>query len=312
MITLVVPTRNRAHTLKLVGESFFHQRLISEIIFVDDGGDDGTASVVADLARRFPETRAVVLRNDRRMGAAYSRIRGYEAASNEFIMYTDDDIHIAQGYAATCLAKMEASGASIVSGRRAVFKRADQTPEEAIAAFGNGLSNLPPFRKYVCEFREDARFDGDIELPLTNPVILTRKSLLRELSYDPFYAKGNGFREESDFQMHAYVLGHKILVTNDAHCVELSRQENPSGGNRVNHLTRLFWNVYYTNYFYRKYFDDYAKRAGLPIGRRTATALFAFYQVHALFIRPLHRRLKAKTRQWLAPLRSENVSALPR
>lgn len=293
MITLVIPTRNRAHTIRLVGESFFRQRLVSEIVFVDDGGDDDTHVVVADLARRFPDVRARVLRNDRRMGAAYSRIKGYESAANEYVLYCDDDIYLAAGYAAVCLAKMETTGAAIVSGRRAVFKRAEQSPEEAIAAFGNGLSSLSPFRTLVCEFREDARFEGDISLPLTNPVILTRKSLLQELSYDPFYAKGNGFREESDFQMHAFVRGHAIVVTNDAHCVELSRQENPSGGNRVNHFTRLFWNVYYTNYFYRKYFDRYARRVGLPIGRRTAIVLFAFYQLHALFGRPLFRRLKA-------------------
>lgn len=308
MITLVVPTRNRAHTIRLVGESFFRQRLVSEIIFVDDGGSDDTRAVVSDLARRFPDVRALVLRNDRRMGAAFSRIRGYENATNEYILYSDDDIYLAPGYAAACFEKMRATGASIVSGRRAVFKRADQSPEEAIAAFGNGISSLSPFRTLVCEFREDARFDGDISLPLTNPVILTRKALLRELSYDPFYAKGNGFREESDFQMHAFVKGHTILVTNDAHCVELSRQENPSGGNRVNHFARLFWNIYYTNYFYRKYFDRYARRVGLPIGRRTAIVIFAVYQIQALFGRPLFRRIKSRLGEWCAPLRRSGAS----
>jgi glycosyltransferase involved in cell wall biosynthesis len=310
MITLVIPTRNRAHTIRLVGESFFRQKLVTEIIFVDDGGADDTHQVVADLANRFPNVHARVLRNDRRMGAAYSRIRGYESAINEYILYSDDDIYLESGYAAACLAKMEATGASIVSGRRAVFKRADQSPEEAIAAFGNGLSSLSPFRALVCEFREDARFDGDISLPLTNPVILTRKSLLQELSYDPFYAKGNGFREESDFQMHAFVKGHTILVTNDAHCVELSRQENPSGGNRVNHFTRLFWNIYYTNYFYRKYFDRYARRIGLPIERRTAIVIFAFYQCHALFSRPLLRRIRARMSEWLTPVKNSGASVV--
>ncbi|MGE5537044.1 MAG: glycosyltransferase family 2 protein [Gemmatimonas sp.] len=311
MITLVVPTRNRAHTIRIVGESFYRQRLVSEIIFVDDGGTDDSHQVIAEIAARFPETRTVVLRNERRMGAAYSRIRGYENATNEYVMYTDDDIYIAPGYAATCLGKMQSTGAAIVSGRRAVFKRGDQTPEQAIAAFGNGLSNLPPVRKYVCEFREDARFDGDVEMPLTNPVILTRKSLLQELSYDPFYSKGNGFREESDFQMNAFVNGHKILVTNDAFCVELSRAENNSGGNRVNHLARAFWNVYYTNYFYRKYWDRYAARMGLRIGRRTAVALYALYQVQALFIRPIKRRLMARLGDLFAAPCRRGASATP-
>jgi glycosyltransferase involved in cell wall biosynthesis len=307
MITLVVPTRNRAHTIRLVGESFYRQRLISEIIFVDDGGSDATHDVVSAIAARFPETRTLILRNEERMGAAYSRIRGYEAATNDYILYSDDDIHIAPEYAAICLDKMQKTGAGIVSGRRAVHKRADQSPQEAIAAFGRGSSSLAPFRTLVCEFREDARFDGDISLPLTNPVILTTKALLRELSYDPFYAKGNGYREESDFQMHAFVNGHTILVTNDAHCVELSRQENPSGGNRISQWKRLFWNVYYTDYFYRKYYDRYARRVGLGIGRRTATAVFALYQIHALFVRPIMRRIAMRLK-WLQPSRSRAPS----
>jgi glycosyltransferase involved in cell wall biosynthesis len=310
MITLVVPSRNRAHTIRLVGESFYRQRLISEIVFVDDGGSDDTHAVVAALAARFPDVRTQILRNDRRMGAAYSRIRGFEAATNEYILYCDDDIHMAPDYAAICLDKMQRTGAAIVSGRRAVHKRADQSPAEAIAAFGCGHSSLSPFRTLVCEFREDAHFTGDITLPLTNPVILTRKELLRELSYDPFYAKGNGYREESDFQMHAYVTGHTILVTNDAHCVELSRQENPSGGNRISQGMRLFWNVYYTHYFYRKYYDRYAERVGLKIGRRTATALFALYQIHALFVRPVMRRLTAAFSGLMRPARERKASAV--
>lgn len=308
MITLIVPTRNRAHTLKLVGESFYRQRLVTEIIFVDDGGSDDTHAVVAGLAQRFPEVRTRILRNDRRMGAAYSRIRGYEAARNDYILYSDDDIHLAADYAAICFEKMQVTGAAIVSGRRAVHKRPDQSPAEAIAAFGFGRSSLPPFRKFVCEFREDARFEGDIALPLTNPVILTRKALLKELSYDPFYAKGNGYREESDFQMHAFVDGHTILVTNDAHCVELSRAENPSGGNRVSQWTRLFWNVYYTGYFYRKYWKRYAAREGLAMGRRTALAVFAVYQVHALFVRPVTRRIGTRIAGALAPIRTRRAS----
>ena len=40
MITLIVPTRNRAHTLQLVAPSYFAQDDVSELIFVSDAGDD--------------------------------------------------------------------------------------------------------------------------------------------------------------------------------------------------------------------------------------------------------------------------------
>lgn len=286
MITLVVPTRNRAHTLRLVGETFYRQDGVSEIIFVDDAGIDDTPAVLAELARRFPAIPTRILRNSGRRGAAYSRTAGYESAANEYVMFCDDDVYLEPGYARTCLDKLQKTGASIVSGRL-VHKRPLQTPEAAIEAFGYGSSRQAPFRSLFIEFRVEALFSRDITLPLTHSVILTRRALLEEFGYDPFYSKGNGYREESDFQMNAFINGHTILVTNDTHCVELSRLENPSGGQRVSRFARLFWNVYYTNYFYRKYYDRYARRMSLSVPRTVAIASFAVYQLYVLFVRPI-------------------------
>lgn len=291
MITLIVPTRNRAHTLRRVGETFYRQRLVDEIIFVDDCGSDDSHEVIAALAQRFPHVRTRVLRHEERRGAAASRTDGYTNATNEFVLFCDDDVFLEPGYAETCLAKLQATGAAIVSGRL-VHKRANQTPEAAIVAFGNGSSSAAPFKRLFCEFRVEARFDGDLTLPLTHSVILTRRSLLETYGYDPFYSRGNGYREESDFQMNAFVHGETILMTNATHCVELSRQENPSGGQRVSRLQRLFWNVYYTNYFYRKYWPAYAARIDLRVPRPVAIGAFAFYQVYVLFLRPAGRLVR--------------------
>lgn len=291
MITLIVPTRNRAHTLRRVGESFYTQRLVTEIIFVDDGGSDETPDVVAQLAQRFPHVRTRVLRHDERRGAAACRTIGYKNASNEYILYSDDDVYLEPGYAEVCLAKLQSGKAAIVSGRL-VHKRPNQTPEAAIAAFGVGSAVVAPFRRLACEFRVDARFEGDLALPLTHSVILTRRALLETYGYDSYYARGNGYREESDFQMNAFVNGETILVTNAVHCVELSRQENPSGGQRTGRLQRLFWNVYYTSYFFRKYYDRYAARVDLRVPRQLAVGVFAVYQVYVLFVRPARRLIE--------------------
>ncbi|HEY4134820.1 MAG TPA: glycosyltransferase [Alphaproteobacteria bacterium] len=304
MITLIVPTRNRAHTLSLIGESFYRLELVNEIIFVNDAGTDDTAAVVGEIARRHPHVSTRILNNEHRLGASGSRIKGYEAAANDYILYSDDDIYIEPDYAAVCLRKMRETGAGIASGR-IIRKRFDQTPEAAIAAFGTGTSDKPPFRKWVCEVRGEAKTAGDVYLPLTGPVILTTRALLRELSYDGFYSRGNGYREESDFQMHAFVTGHAILMTNDTHCAELSRIESKVGGQRTARLKGLYWAVYYNAYFYRKYYDRYAALVGLKFGRRTATALFALYQLHAYFIRPFGYRFD----KWVARQRERRAMA---
>jgi glycosyltransferase involved in cell wall biosynthesis len=288
MISLVVPSRNRAHTLRIVGESLYSQSKVTEIIFVLDASTDDSESVIEGLARSFPAIRTVVLHNETRKGAPYNRIKGYRAATNDFIAFSDDDTYLEPGYFETCLNKLLATGAAFVSGRL-VTKLPNQTFDQAIAAFGSGTLDGPLLMPVSCELRHNARFTGDVRIPFTVPIGVTRRELLERFSYDPFYCRGNGYREETDFQMNAFVNGYEMLVTNDVHCVELSRWENRSGGQRISRFAQLYWSIYYTNYFFGKYYERYAERLGLRIGRRLALLTFAIRQFYALFIRPARR-----------------------
>lgn len=57
-----------------------------EVIWVDNGSDDGTASMVEEL---FPQVRRRIL--SRNYGVAYARNRGIEMALGEYILILDDD-----------------------------------------------------------------------------------------------------------------------------------------------------------------------------------------------------------------------------
>jgi glycosyltransferase involved in cell wall biosynthesis len=60
-----------------------------EIIVVDDGSGDGTAEIADELARTYPQVRAVHHPINRDYGAALQT--GFRAASKELIFYTDGD-----------------------------------------------------------------------------------------------------------------------------------------------------------------------------------------------------------------------------
>jgi glycosyltransferase involved in cell wall biosynthesis len=288
MITIVVPTRNRSYTLKRVAWTYYRQELVTEIVFVSDCGSDDTPDVVATIAAGFPEIRTVMLRNERQSGAAFTRNVGARAATNTYVLFCDDDEFLEPGYAKVCLEKLRATGAGAVSGRR-VTKLPDESPEEAVRRFATGLSDFSPFKLAVCEFNPDARFSGDLRMPLTNSVILTTKALLDQYGFDPYYNRGSCFREESDYQMNLFTNGHDILVTSDVHSIHLHRTECTQGGGRRSRLSRYYWAVFYNRYFYRKYYQRYAARVGLRLPRPAAEALFALYQVYFLFIKPLVR-----------------------
>lgn len=296
MITMIIPTYNRAHTLRRVIASYYMQAMVSEIVFVSDAGIDDSEHVVLQCAANHPHIDTHFLRNAKRSGASHSRNVGVARARNEFILFCDDDEHLEPNYAATCLDKLIAHDAGAVSGRR-VYMRTGETRDQAVSRFGRGVRGSEPFRKLICEYVNAARFEGDIRLPLTNAVILTRKRLLERFPYDDFYARGNGYREESDFQMNLFVHGYDIIVTNDCHSIHLPLSQVRSGGQRTGSCKRIYWSVFYTRYFFRKYYSRYASRLHMKWPQWTAICAFSLFAVYREMLRPT---LYALAYWWLA------------
>ncbi len=286
MITLIVPTRNRAHTLRLVASSYFAQDAVDELIFVNDAGEDNTPVVLADIARRFPLKSMRILRNENRLGASQSRNIGVAASTNDIILFCDDDEYLETGYARTLLEKLQAQSLGAISGRR-VYLLPGETESQALRRFGVGMRKVEPFRSLICEYVNGAKFTGDVAIPITNANILTTKSLLLKFPFDDHYARGNGYREETDYQMNLFVNGFDIHVTNDCHSLHLPLSQVRTGGQRTGRLKRFYWSVYYTRYFFAKYYERYAQRLGMRWPRWFALFAFSIFAAYRETLRPL-------------------------
>ena len=85
-IAVVIPTFNRRHTLRRCIDSVFGQNAQpKEIIVVDDGSTDGTATWLRD---NFPEIRLIEQENS---GVSAARNSGIRISTTEWIAFLDSD-----------------------------------------------------------------------------------------------------------------------------------------------------------------------------------------------------------------------------
>lgn len=286
MISMVVATRNRAYTLCKVLPSFFDQALVDEIVLVSDASTDDTEDTFRSAAAHCPAVRPVFVRNEQRLGQPASRNRGAATVSNDFILFCDDDEYLEPGYARTCLDILLARNAGIVSGRR-IYLQTGERPSDALARFGSGRLEVRPYLPRLCFLVNAARFTGEVSQPIASPVMLTRTQVVRDLGFDEHYGSANGYREESDFQVRAFLTGHEVVMTDRVHSFHLPMGEVRTGGQRTSPVTRIRGMTAHTSYFYDKVYDDYARAVGLRTPRLAAKALFAVFAVYKVLVAPL-------------------------
>ncbi len=94
MISIVIPVYNERESLPLLhGEIVAiaqKARLEVEVVFVDDGSQDGSWAVIADLARRHPWVHGIRFR--RNFGKAAALSAGFRAARGDVILTLDADL----------------------------------------------------------------------------------------------------------------------------------------------------------------------------------------------------------------------------
>ena len=291
MLSIIIPTRNRVNTLRRVAPTYYRQQYVDEVIIVDDCGDNGTENLVAELKETFPAIQTVYIRHAVRLGASAARVSGYNVAKNEFVLFGEDDAWLDDDYTSILMGKLRDDPALAIVSGRIIYLLPGENTHQARSRFGYGLREEPYMNSYRMCFNKDCRFVGDLEVPFTHALFLTKKAILQHYQYDPFYGKGNGFREETDYQLNVFSNGMKLIVTSDTHCYHLHRTDVPKGGQRISRFGQLYWNIFYTNYMYDKYFEKFRNLLGIPYSKNTAKIIFAVNQFYCLFISPIFRLL---------------------
>ncbi len=88
-LSIIIPTRNRAASLRTVLPILLADPAASEIVIVDDGSSDATPALLAEWTAAHPRVRAV---RSEHAGAAAARQLGVEAAGGQIVLLLDDDV----------------------------------------------------------------------------------------------------------------------------------------------------------------------------------------------------------------------------
>ena len=116
-VSVVIATFNRAARLKRTLEALRCQRYLpdDEVIVVDNGSSDETASVIQMASRDYPVPLRRLTEPVRGKGPALAR--GVAAARGSILALTDDDVVVARDWVATIRQVFRHPSAALVGGR---------------------------------------------------------------------------------------------------------------------------------------------------------------------------------------------------
>lgn len=103
-VSVCIPTYNRAELLNQAIQSVLNQRFEDfELIVCDDGSQDRTAAMMADLK----DPRIHYLRHPQNIGKSNNMISGFRAAQGDYFIKFDDDDRLTPDFLASTVAVLE-------------------------------------------------------------------------------------------------------------------------------------------------------------------------------------------------------------
>lgn len=135
-LSLIMPLYNEERCLRqnfqTIKSYLDTSRKDYEIILVNDGSTDSTASIVDEILENTPQANSFNCKKNK--GKGYAVKRGILNATGKYMVYTDADLAVPAHFIGTCLKKLD-SGTSVVIGSRHLPESSLKVREDPLRQF---------------------------------------------------------------------------------------------------------------------------------------------------------------------------------
>jgi glycosyltransferase involved in cell wall biosynthesis len=208
LVSVILPTYNRYQIIERSIKSIFEQTYTNlEIVIVDDGSSDRTASVLENLA--ILDDRMKVVHNSCRLGLPASRNKGVSLSGGSLIFFSEDDLVLDD----SCISTLVNSLSSLDKANRpvgAVGPRLISFPRRRPNEQRHVVSISPITRDIKCNFELNTRKSIEVEL-LHSCSLIRRNALLSVGGFESRLYKGSYSREETDFYFRLRRKGYSLF-----------------------------------------------------------------------------------------------------
>lgn len=257
MISIIIPTYNRADFLQKTIESYLNQKYVDEILIIDDASTDSTEKVIEELKINHSAIKS--LKHDTNKGLAASRIEGIINTKNDYILFGEDDVVLENDYIEKLLNCLHLHDAGIVGGRIIIVYE-EEDKKDAIITWNNSKLPLIDFRYFEGNF--GVKTENDVEVPFLHAIYLANKNIYKNIELKTYY-KGNEYREETDLQISVLKKGYKIMFCPGAICYHVRKLEGTSGGcHSMNKISYEYYAIKNNNLFLKRH-HEFLKKYGI-------------------------------------------------
>jgi glucosyl-dolichyl phosphate glucuronosyltransferase len=170
MLSVILPTRNRAQLLTKAFESLIQQTLpqeFYEVLVIDNGSVDTTQDVIKDYQSKLPNLKGIYSPEP---GLHIGRHAGMNAANGELLVFADDDIEALPTWLASIQEAFKDPTVAMVGGNnypmflesppkwlftlwnRRTFRGLRSIPCLSVIEFGKPQAEISPYLIWGCNF----------------------------------------------------------------------------------------------------------------------------------------------------------------